>query len=58
MSNEDWSSIDHLLNDLHIVHQGLASSSFVGQIEKRLSEECDSIETIMALKAMVLPEPE
>ena len=45
-----WHLIDSLLQDINLIEKGLISSSYLVSIERILYENCDSLETIVALK--------
>lgn len=42
MTDADWYQIQGLVQDLVIISRGLASESYIIQIESRLQEECDN----------------
>jgi len=52
ISDNQWSEIDQLLQDLLIASRGLASDDFKRTLQRRLDLLCDSPETVEILKAM------
>ncbi|HEX8576638.1 MAG TPA: hypothetical protein VF677_10140 [Flavobacterium sp.] len=50
MNDNDWYLIDGLIHDYSLVKKGLTSSSFSNNLNDKLKENCDSEETIKALK--------
>lgn len=50
MSDGDWFLIDGFIQDLSLVKKSLASDGFMKSITQRLNENCDSDETIRAIK--------
>jgi len=52
MNDNDWFLIESFIQDINLVNKGLASDSFKDSINERLNENCDSEETIQAIKGM------
>jgi hypothetical protein len=52
MSDNDWSLIDNLLQDIRLVAKGLTSKEFSDTLQRKLIENCDNPETISQLKKM------
>ncbi len=52
MNDDDWYIIDGLIQDFSLVKKGLTSLTFSNDLNNRLKENCDSEETIQALKAI------
>lgn len=52
MSDNDWYVIDGLIQDFSLVKKGLTALSFSDDLDYKLKENCDSEETIQALKAI------
>jgi len=52
MDDEDWYSIESLLQDLHVVNNGLASDAFKENLYAKLSTECENSEAINLLKTL------
>lgn len=52
MDYKHWSLISSLIQDLAIIKKGLAANSYIKMTEEKLKENCDSDETIQALKQM------
>lgn len=50
MTDSDWYQLKGLVQDLVIISRGLASESYIIQIESRLQDECDNMATINLLK--------
>ncbi|WP_291529128.1 hypothetical protein [Bacteroides sp. UBA939] len=50
MNSNDWFLIEGFIQDLHLVKKGLTSDTFIISLNERLKEECDSEETIQAIK--------
>ena len=53
ISHIDWFLIEGFIQDINLVKKCLASDAFMNSINERLKENCDSEETIQALKEMV-----
>lgn len=53
MDYKHWSLISSLVQDLSMIKQGLAADSYIKMAEEKLKENCDSEETIQALKQIV-----
>lgn len=53
MSDEDWFLIDGFIQDLILVKKHLVSDEFIKKINERLNENCDTDETIQAIKNLV-----
>jgi hypothetical protein len=54
MSNDDWSQIDELLTGLDSAASGLASPSFVDEIEHKLQAATPDESTRMTLRELAL----
>jgi hypothetical protein len=52
MSENDWHSLNELLQDLILVKRGLTSSEFVNALNHKLTTSCDSDKTIDELKKL------
>lgn len=52
MNNDDWFLIDSFIQDLSLVKKRFASDSFIKSINERLKENCDTDETIQAIKEL------
>ena len=50
MTTNDWYLIERLLQDLTIARKGLASEEFKIDLDKKLVENCDGVDTINRLK--------
>lgn len=50
MDDEDWSTIDELIQDLSLNKTGLASDAFMKSVNERLDEFCADNYAIQALK--------
>lgn len=50
INDNDWYIINGLIQDLSLMKKGLTSLTFSNNLNKRLMENCDSDETIQALK--------
>jgi len=50
MNDDDWFLIDTFIQDLSLVKKRLASDSFMKSINERLKENCDTDETIQAIR--------
>ena len=53
ISDQEWYLIDELIQGLHLIKNGLASSVFLENIDLKLKAHCDE-DTIILLKKMVL----
>lgn len=51
-SPEDWYLIRQLLQDIIIVHRGLAASAYTDKLDKDLQHYCDNAATIEELHRM------
>lgn len=58
ISDEDWFLIDSFLQDLSIVNKGLTSLHYNDTLNFKIKENCDTDETMKALKALVSKEKE
>ena len=54
IEDQDWYTIDGLIQDLSLILKGLASTSYNENINVKLSNLCDSEETIRELKKMAI----
>jgi hypothetical protein len=52
MEDSDWALIDSLMSTIIIVKRGYASDEIVKTMDTKLSQNCDSEETIVLLKKM------
>lgn len=52
MEDSDWALIDSLMSTIIIVRRGYASNEIVKTMDTKLSQNCDSEETIILLKKM------
>lgn len=52
MNDKDWLLIEELLQDIRLLKRGLASETYMHSIKKRMSECCDSSNTISELEAL------
>lgn len=52
MNDNDWFLIDKFIQDINLVKSGLASDSFTNLLNEDLAGNCDSDETILAIKEM------
>ncbi|MBO9202146.1 MULTISPECIES: hypothetical protein [Niastella] len=52
MNDSDWFLIDSFIQDGNLVRKGLAADSFMDSVNERLNENCDSEETIQAIREM------
>lgn len=52
MNDDDWFLIDGFIQDISLVKKCLASDSFMKSINERLKENCDTDETIQAIKEL------
>lgn len=50
MSDEDWSLINGLVQDIQLVKKGVTSKEFSDTLQRRLVENCDNPETINQLR--------
>lgn len=50
MEDEDWFLIDSLIQDINLIKRGLVSSDFKEQVNEKLRQICDSLETIEELE--------
>lgn len=55
MSDEDWTLIDELIQNIGLIEKGLASKAFEAETINKLNEVCDSIETKVMLENMAKP---
>lgn len=46
MTYADWSAMDNIVLDLHLIKNGLASELFAENFWKRLKESCDGEESM------------
>lgn len=53
MSDDDWTLVDELLQNLELVEKGLASDSFKSQTLDKLNSACDSEKTKQELKSLI-----
>ncbi|MES2621914.1 MAG: hypothetical protein V4615_13775 [Bacteroidota bacterium] len=51
---EDWALIDNLRQDFYLINNNLVSKEFMHEAEIRVKENCDSIETVALLKALIV----
>jgi len=51
-SDEEWFLISNLIQDIHLINNGLASRDFSENLEKKLSENCENENTISFLKEL------
>lgn len=56
ISDREWAWIGSILQDIHLVRNGLAAENFVQKLELQLKENCDSDATIDLLKSIPWPE--
>jgi hypothetical protein len=54
LSNEEFVLIERFLEDLLIIHRGLASSEYQARAEERLRVSCEGVEVIDALRDMAI----
>lgn len=52
MDDDDWYIIDRLVQDLSLTKKELTSQDFIHKLSNKLKENCDSEETIQALKTI------
>jgi hypothetical protein len=52
LNDNDWYIIDGFVQDLSLMRKGLTSLTFVNDLNHRFKENCDSDETIQALKSI------
>ena len=52
MKYNEWAFIDNMMQDFKLIKGGYASQTYVKAINEKLQENCDSEETIQALKAI------
>ena len=53
IKDEDWLTIDNLIQDLFLSGQKLTSLEFNGALDNKLKRNCDNEETVIQLKKMV-----
>jgi len=53
MNDDDWFLIDSFIQDIALVKKCLASDSFMKSTNERLKKNCDTDETIRAIKDLV-----
>lgn len=53
MSDDDFSMIERLIQDLKLIDKGLAAEVYINDFYKRLNDNCDNAETIEQIKAML-----
>ncbi len=49
---EHWFLIDGFVQDISTIKKGLTATSFIQSTDERLNENCDTEETIQALKGI------
>lgn len=52
MTDKDWFLIEGFIQDINLVKKSLTSDSFMKLVSERLNENCDTDETIQALKEL------
>ncbi|WBO86595.1 hypothetical protein [Hymenobacter yonginensis] len=53
LRGEDWSLIDRSVQDLYLIQNGLASSSYVQEFEANLSALCEDSTVVQRLRELV-----
>ncbi|AII53342.1 hypothetical protein [Hymenobacter sp. APR13] len=53
LREEDWSLIDRSVQDLYLIQNGLASSSYVKELEANLSAFCEDSTVVQRLRELV-----
>lgn len=51
-NNDEWYLIKDLIQDLILVQKGLSTQDFAEKVNKKILENCDSIETIKKMKLL------
>jgi hypothetical protein len=54
MTSSDWSAIEHIIQDLHLIRYGLVSKSYKDDFCKKLKENCEGEETINEVLKLAL----
>ncbi len=49
----EWMELNHILQDLVIIRNGLAAASFAKAVEEKLKQLCDNTDTIALIKQLV-----
>jgi len=49
MTYEEWSLLDEIIQNIHLVKKGLSAKSFSDKLWKKLLDTCDTQETINKL---------
>jgi hypothetical protein len=52
ISDDDWCTIEELIQNINLVKTGLASESFVKALDQQLKERCDNNQTVHILKSI------
>lgn len=55
MTDEDWYTIDSILQDLSLAQKKLTSPEFNSTLDDKLNQSCDGEDTVNQLKRVVHP---
>lgn len=58
MEDKDWSMIERFIQDLKLIEKGLAAEVYINDVHNRMTDNCDSTETIEEIKAMLNDTPD
>jgi hypothetical protein len=50
ISGEDWVLIQEIIQDLNLINKGLTSGLYTEEVNKKIIDNCDSLETQKRLK--------